>query len=435
MVTLALMVIFGTLGLAIDMGWAHFRRQAAQAAADSAALAAVSTAIINSPSGIACGSNSVFCQSTAAQCPIPIPTTPANNLHNACLYAKQNGFAATALSGLPQNVQVAANTGNPSITGLTNVTYYATATVTEQLPQTFSMILGHNLTTVTATSTAAYFGGGSGGACIYVLATLGTSFSMTGSATITSGCGLWINSAGGTSVDPNDPAVSVMGNNRIAVPSTNVVGTFTSNTSDFTPLAHQNATAVADPFSGLTAPTPSKTCADASGAIVATASISQGTYCSQIYLTGSSVLTMSPGLYILEQGIKTTGSVTVQCPGGCTIYLSGGSLQMNGGGPSSGTYKDQGINIVAPSSGPYEGIAFWQDKSDTNAATINGSANSIITGVVYMPTAYLDFTGSSNSTETALAVNTLKIEGSTTIGNGAMALAGKGGSSAISLVQ
>ena len=44
MFTLALIPLFGMLGLVVDMGWANFRKQAAQAAADAAAEAAAEAA-------------------------------------------------------------------------------------------------------------------------------------------------------------------------------------------------------------------------------------------------------------------------------------------------------------------------------------------------------------------------------------------------------
>src|SRR5579863_2712419 len=72
-IVLNLTLIFGTLGLAVDLGWAYYSKQQAQAAADSAALAAVSFA---SSSGTpACGTGGVTCNSTATACSNP-PTSP-----------------------------------------------------------------------------------------------------------------------------------------------------------------------------------------------------------------------------------------------------------------------------------------------------------------------------------------------------------------------
>ena len=61
MVTLGAGLIFGSLALAVDVGWAYFRRETAQAAADSAALAAVRAAVNSSPSGFTCGVSGVWC--------------------------------------------------------------------------------------------------------------------------------------------------------------------------------------------------------------------------------------------------------------------------------------------------------------------------------------------------------------------------------------
>src|SRR5690349_5404421 len=51
LITLISLVMFAILGLVIDIGWAHFRMKAAQAAADGAALAAVAAAAQTSANG------------------------------------------------------------------------------------------------------------------------------------------------------------------------------------------------------------------------------------------------------------------------------------------------------------------------------------------------------------------------------------------------
>src|SRR5277367_4449026 len=90
--TLSLFMLFGIMGLAVDLGWSYYRKQVAQTAADSAALAAAVTAENSSGTNIiTCGSYNVVCQATATACPT-VTGTPANNIQSGCVYAKANGF-------------------------------------------------------------------------------------------------------------------------------------------------------------------------------------------------------------------------------------------------------------------------------------------------------------------------------------------------------
>src|SRR5579862_8995692 len=64
MVTLALFSMVGMMGLAVDLGWSYFSQKQAQAAADTAALAAAQEAVTrlgvtSDVSGFNCGSTGV----------------------------------------------------------------------------------------------------------------------------------------------------------------------------------------------------------------------------------------------------------------------------------------------------------------------------------------------------------------------------------------
>src|SRR5277367_5880634 len=91
MATMSLFMLFGIMGLAIDLGWSYYRKQVAQTAADAAALAAAVVAENSSGTNvITCGSYNVVCQAITA-CPT-ITGSASNNIQNGCMYAKANGF-------------------------------------------------------------------------------------------------------------------------------------------------------------------------------------------------------------------------------------------------------------------------------------------------------------------------------------------------------
>src|ERR1700694_4830906 len=86
MATLSLTLTFAVLGLAVDVGWSHFRKQASYAAAQSAAIAGARAAmVVANPT---CGGG-LTCQGPTA-CPGAL-NAPTNPVHAACLYAQQNG--------------------------------------------------------------------------------------------------------------------------------------------------------------------------------------------------------------------------------------------------------------------------------------------------------------------------------------------------------
>lgn len=96
LVTLALPVIFGLLAMVVDVGFAYFERQQAQAVADSAVLAAVSNMRDNGAcSGFPCHE----CVTHNYTC--PVSPGQENSLDIGCLYGHKNGpdFTITMSSG------------------------------------------------------------------------------------------------------------------------------------------------------------------------------------------------------------------------------------------------------------------------------------------------------------------------------------------------
>ncbi|MCL6545086.1 MAG: hypothetical protein K6T61_07645 [Bryobacteraceae bacterium] len=167
MLSLSMVVLFGMLGLVVDLGWSYFTHKAAQAAADAAALAAVRQAMANAPNdNLRCGITGVGCAATPANC----SAISGTNLQSACLYAERHGFSATN----PRDtitVQAWDRTSTPTVTdncgqggaavrrpptaGCVDTSYWVTVRVSRSLPQLFSAVLGNTLATAAATATAA----------------------------------------------------------------------------------------------------------------------------------------------------------------------------------------------------------------------------------------------------------------------------------------
>jgi Flp pilus assembly protein TadG len=139
MVTLALLAMFAIMGLAVDLGWSFFVRKQAQAAADSAALAAIHAAF----------AGTIDCAHAACTAPVACPGATLN-LANGCLYAKQNGFET---DGKNRSVTLEANLGSiqkPAHVSYLTPDYWVTARVQQTIPQLFSAVLGKKTSTGTS---------------------------------------------------------------------------------------------------------------------------------------------------------------------------------------------------------------------------------------------------------------------------------------------
>jgi hypothetical protein len=142
MVTLALIAMSGLIGMVVDFGWSYYVRRTAQSAADAAAMAAANSlldAVVASktfyPSGVVG--------------PTTCATTFADYRQNACLYAEQNGFAAS-------QIQVTAGNSQNYPPGVYAI-YWVTVQISNTIPQLYSAVLGNPYATVAAKATAAIF--------------------------------------------------------------------------------------------------------------------------------------------------------------------------------------------------------------------------------------------------------------------------------------
>jgi Flp pilus assembly protein TadG len=81
------------------------------------------------------------------------------------------------------------------------------------------------------------------------------------------------------------------------------------------------------------------------------------------------------------------------------LSLANGTLIMSGPNGSAGdiqTNAQADINITAPSSGPYKGVAMYRDRrASTITLKVNGGSNSTIQGALYFPTSDLWYNGNA----------------------------------------
>jgi hypothetical protein len=116
-------------------------------------------------------------------------------------------------------------------------------------------------------------------------------------------------------------------------------------------------------------------------------------------------VTLLPGVYILSGGgLQVSGNATLTGTGVMLYNTAGGSIQFTGTGQ---------VTLSPPTSGSYQGVSLFQDRSNMQAIVITGNGNLQLTGVLYAPSARVSITGSGagDTVGGAIVSKTLSING------------------------
>jgi Flp pilus assembly protein TadG len=114
--------------------------------------------------------------------------------------------------------------------------------------------------------------------------------------------------------------------------------------------------------------------------------LSPGTYCDKI----SGEVTLLPGVYVLKGGKIDLGGNGSLVGAGVTIFLmKDAEFSVNG---------NETVQLSPPTSGPYAGIAIYQERTNANTLKINGASGSKVSGFVYAPGAHVFYAGNSATT-------------------------------------
>lgn len=140
--------------------------------------------------------------------------------------------------------------------------------------------------------------------------------------------------------------------------------------------------------------------------------------CGDLQLTGNTTIDAPDGTTIvIENGQLDTGSYTLQTASGstATVIFTGTSGSGYTHAPTGGGTLD----LQAPTSGPWSGVAVYQDPGLTDGVDVSSAGNSPtwdITGLVYLPHSNVTFSGAVNKSSNGascfvLVTYTLQING------------------------
>jgi len=393
LLALSMTMLAGFAGLALDLGFAEYYKRRVQVAADAGAIGAIQEFRMN-------GST--------------------NAVSAATQDVTANGFT-DAVNDATVTVNKPPTSG--AYSGNSN---YIEVIVTQKVATSFMGML--NLNNVTVYGRAV---GGLGAAPYCVLAldsSAAKALQVTGSTSVSlPSCAVVTDSsASGSGSDAAMYDGSASGS--ISAAEIDVVGTWGGNGS-VSPTPKTGVPYVYDPLSQLAAPTVASCPAggvdkDASGTklkypLSTNITLNPGTYCGGIQITGGTI-TFNAGTYVLDGGgLKVSGGAALTGTG-ITFYNTGtanGStkyddISMTG----SGT-----VTLSAPTSGTYEGILIFQDRTlattGGNGDVIQGNqTGSHLNGIIYVPKGLVTYTGNMDGTGyQSIVADTITFTGNSTM--------------------
>lgn len=380
-VALALVAVLGILGLAVDMGYLRYMKRQLQTAADAAAMAG------------------------AGELPYGDVTAGAQADSTA------NGFT-NATKGATVTVN------NPPLSGQHIGDWtYVEVIVGKSTNTFFAKAFGVATVSLSARAVAHL---GSSPNCVYALdPSASDALDVSGNGQLTTSCGVVVNSSSGT-------ALVNVGNGCVTASTVRIVGNYTpGKTGCPSPTPTIGVAQVINPLAYLAAP--------AIGSCLFTnfnnnaQTLSPGTYCNGIQLSGNSTFTFNPGTYILEGGGLTVAGNAQVAGTGVTFFNTG-----------NGTYPyapitfagGSGGSLTAPTSGSYAGILFFQDPAigaNSSPNSFGGNTSVAMNGTLYFPTTPLSYSASSSlggTQYTILVADTISITGNGTLTSNYSSLSG-----------
>lgn len=264
----------------------------------------------------------------------------------------------------------------PPTSGLNQNPNATEVLLTRTEPQYFTKLFGLSASVVKARSVASYTMASN--ACILALdPTVSRAVEFSGSSTVTlNGCSVMSNS-----ISPD--SIYSQGSTTVNLPCLLTAGGVNLNSGVHMTActsAVTNLPLVRDPYKDLAEPSVSGACRPSNGA-----TLQPGRYCGGLNLNG--LIDLTPGTYIIDGGVlRSNGNSTIS-GSGVTFYLANNAtVSLNG---------NAYLNLSAPTTGTYQSILFFGSRSNSYSSglSLNGTADSTMTGVIYAPAQPVDYIG------------------------------------------
>lgn len=377
-------VLVGVVGLGTDYGIWSYTHRVMQSAADSGAVSAATAHAAGNTEGL---------------------TTQANAVASKYGFINGQGDVNITVNRPPQSGN---NTKNLNAIEVI---------IKQSTKRSLSAVLQPQQFDITARAVAIGLGDGKG--CVLALngAASGASTTQGGANINLKSCSLYDNSSDAS-------ALTVGGSATLNALSVNVVGGISGQSGITTTQGTwSGVTPAADPYAQVTNPTPAGPAVN-NCCSHATDTISPGIYKNGMKLVAGANITLSPGVYYIGgSGLDVAGGATLTGTDVTLVFTS-----INGGGYGSAKVNGgAAINLTAPTTGPFAGIAVFGDRNmpvGTEFA-FNGGSSQTFTGALYLPKGNVKWAGGADTTTgcTQLVADTVTFTGSS---NFAINCAGSG---------
>jgi Flp pilus assembly protein TadG len=337
-----------------------------------------------------------------------------------------NGATTTVSATVNHDLSINSHTRFAMVTGYPQVTYPADSgtmkyqvavqlRVQQALP--FSSLFMSAAPVIIANATAASVPAG-GDACVQALETSAgkTGINITGNAGIyMPDCVLYSNS-------PSSNSAAAGGSSNVTADSVATVGGVQQSNNWHVSAYRPYSPSLDDPFAGVSPSASDMKCAGHTVTHGSSTTWVNDVLTESTDMANAKAADGSAANCWTSMSVGSSGTLTVPADFG-PIYVNGGDAFIQGNlncthctivltnsdsstTASIGNFKVNSsslINISAPTSGTFKGIAVYQDRraGDTNPGSkINGNSDSVITGALYFPSQELNYNGTGNTSAT-----------------------------------
>ncbi len=366
---LSMPVIIGSVSLGAEVGLWYYKHQLMQSAADSAALSAAAAAALGE----------------------------SNLTTQAAAIASSYGVAPGT-----NGVTLALNT--PPLSGPNRATAGALEIVLQgPQPRFFSQFFSSQPLAVAARAVAV---SGHPGCVLSLNASASSAINLQGTNTVAlNNCSLYGDSSSAT-------ALNVGGSATLSAMYAAVVGGISGASNITTTLGMKSgASAAADPYANAAYP-PFSGCDYNNFTTSITQTMAPGVYCGGMTFKAGANVTLSPGVYYLDQGsFQAAGQSTIQGTGVTLVFTSSTGKNYATATSTGGAT----INLTAPTTGPLAGVVIFGDRGMPTSTSFKfaGNGDQVFGGAVYLPKGALSFSGGTGGANncTQLIADTINFVG------------------------
>ena len=319
-----------------------------------------------------------------------------------------SNLSKTADFSSEPNIQIADYAGG------TENSVVVTATATKSLP--FSSFLTGKSASVRATAQASFAEGFDYNACLVSLNQNGTGTTIGGNATVRAQCGL-------AALSCSENAISIDGSASVLTDAIVACGTINAQNNE--DVVVEGVSGLVDSYADLEPPTndTNRTYQCTGKGKNAQASLLPGTYSS---LVVKCTTTLASGIYVIDGGtLDLAANYSVTGSGVMFVLRNGAEIKLGGNG------NGNRISLTPMSASDFIGTPYADDadrlsdilifeERDSNPSgdhIMNGNSNSLIEGLIYLPSGNLRINGTANVSSQCLQIsaNTIDIRGNATL--------------------